>query len=264
MIYALLAAMGVALCSMVGALFFGKHTATTTLERVVLPLAVGVFFALIFFGLLPEVIESSPTFGGVMVAAGFFMTYILAYFIHQRIHHHADELCERKEAAILILVGDAFHNFADGVVIGGAFLVSPEVGFITALAIAIHEIPQEIVEFGVYMRAGFSVPRALVLNLLSASTVVFGVLIAWLFAVAAAPFVWVLSAFAAGNLLYVAASELLPRLHTSHKHDGGFWTGLVAILVGFSFMVGVVYIAHEKIGHEHELESGVAVQDIHS
>ncbi len=247
-----IAAAGVALCSMVGALFFGNKAASETLERFVAPLAVGVFFALIFYGLIPEVLEAAPHVGGVGIAIGFLLTYVLAYFIHKRIHHHAGELCERKEAAILILIGDAFHNFADGVVIGGAFLVSPEVGLITAVAVAFHEIPQEIVEFGVFVRAGYTVRRALLLNLLSASTVIVGAVLTAVFAATLAPFVWVLSAFAAGNLLYVAASELLPRLHSSHKQYGGFWPALLAIVLGFTVMVGVVYVAHEQIGHGHD------------
>lgn len=254
-IEALLTSIAVALCAMIGALFFGKHAVSDVLERYVVPVAVGVFFGLIFFGLVPKIVGSAGALGSLMIAGGFFISYVLAYLIHRKIHDRAGELCEQKEAAILLLIGDAFHNFADGIVIGGAFLISPEIGFITALAVALHEIPQEIVEFGVFVRAGYSIKRALVLNLWSASPVIVGTMLTLFFASVAQPYVWVVSAFAAGNLLYIASAELLPRLHSSHKQYGGFWPAFVAMLIGFVAMVTVVYIAHEHIGHGHEHET---------
>jgi zinc and cadmium transporter len=250
MVEALLAALGVASCSLVGALFFGVRPLSHALERFIVPVAVGVFLALALYGVIPEVIEASPEWGGLLVAIGFIAFYVVAYIIHERLHLVSEEFCEKREAAILILIGDAIHNFADGIVIGGAFLIAPEVGLVTAAAIAFHEIPQEIVEFGVLMRAGYTRPEALVRNFISASTVVVGTLATMLLAQSFANLVWVLSALAAGNLLYIAAAELLPRLHGSLKLYGGFWNALVALLLGFATMAVVVHYAHDQIPHD--------------
>ncbi len=252
MFEALVVASGVALCSMIGVLFFGKHSLLHRLERFVVPVAVGVFLALSLYGLVPEVVQESPEWGGFVVALGFLSFYVLAYFIHERLHRISEEFCEKREAAILILIGDAVHNFADGIVIGGAFLVAPEVGFVTAIAIAIHEIPQEIVEFGVYMRAGYTRTEALLRNLLSASTVIVGTALTMLLAANFGEWVWVLSAVAAGNMLYIAAAELLPRLHGSLRVYGGFWNAFFALMIGFILMSATIYYAHEKIGHGHD------------
>jgi zinc and cadmium transporter len=248
----------VALCSVVGAVFFGERALLHRVERFVVPVAVGVFLSLALYELIPEVVAQSPEFGGLVVALGFIGFYAVAYLIHRHLHHHAHEHNEKREAAILLLIGDAFHNFADGIVIGGAFLVSPEVGMITALAVALHEIPQEIVEFGVLLRAGYARQEAVLRNLLSASTVVIGTLLTIMLAGTFGSFVWVLSAAAAGNLLYIAAAELLPRLHSSLKLYGGFRNAFLAILLGFGMMTGIIYYAHEEIAHGHGHEDETA------
>ncbi len=256
-IEAIIAAGLVALCSVVGAFFFGERALLHRIERFVVPVAVGVFLSLALYELIPEVVTASPEFGGLVVALGFIGFYAVAYLIHQHLHRIGHEHNEKREAAILILIGDAFHNFADGIVIGGAFLVSPEIGVITAVAIALHEIPMEMAEFGVLLRAGYTRREAVLRNLLSASTVVLGTAITIIAADTFASLVWILSAIAAGNLLYIAGSELLPRLHTSLKLYGGFHNAFIAIIVGFGLMTGVIYYAHERIpdSHSHEGES---------
>lgn len=259
---------GVALCSLVGALFFGKHPVFARLERFIVPVAVGVFLALALVELVPEAVAASPEWAGLVIGLGFVFFYLLAYFIHRRLHAVAEEWCEKREAAILMLTGDTIHNFADGIIIGGAFLVSPEVGVLTAVAIAIHEVPQEIVEFGVLLRAGYSKTEALVRNFLSASAVIFGTAFTMLAAGHLGEYVWILAALAAGNLLYVAASELLPRLHSSHQLYGGFKNTFAALLVGFVAMAALIHYAHESFGaHGHEYDDGHAesvVRDTHT
>ncbi len=261
-IEAVVAAGLVALCSAVGALFFGEHALLHRVERFVVPVAVGVFLSLALYELIPEVVKEAPEFGGLVVALGFIGFYAVAYLIHRHLHHAAHEHNEKREAAILLLIGDAFHNFADGIVIGGAFLVAPEVGVITAVAVALHEIPQEIVEFGVLLRAGYSRQEAVVRNLLSASTVLAGTVLTLSLAGAFAELAWVLSAAAAGNLLYIAATELLPRLHGSLGNYRSFWHVWVAILIGFIGMTMVISFAHEQF--EHRDGSVEPVTDSHT
>lgn len=260
-----LATSAVALLSIVGVLFFGSDKRLVGLERYVVPTAVGVFLALVLTELVPETLHEAPLFGPLTIGLSFILVYALAHRLHHYLHTRAHEHNEKREAALLILFGDAFHNFADGVVIAGGFFVSPEVGFITAAAIAVHELPQEIVEFGVLIRAGYTRTQAVLRNVLSASTVVLGGLFALGLAQVLADWLWVLTAFVAGNLLYVAASELLPRLHGSKQQYDSLAGILVAMLLGYGVTAGAIVWSHEYVlpagVHDHGHEEDVVVDE---
>ncbi|MBP6923943.1 MAG: ZIP family metal transporter [Candidatus Pacebacteria bacterium] len=249
---ALIASLLVAAASLIGAFIFGSNQTIAKSERVIVPLAVGVFLALALFELIPETLLSAPELGGVAVMAGFVTFYMLSNFLHKRFHHLEADECDKKGAASLILIGDAVHNLADGFILGGAFLVDPAVGVAVAFGLAIHEIPQEIVEFGVLLRAGYNRTQAAIRNLISASTIVFGTLIIILIAEHADEYVWLLTGFAAGNLLYLAASDLLPRIHGQLKEYGGMNKAAIFIVIGFMVMAGVIEWTHETFGHGHE------------
>jgi zinc and cadmium transporter len=178
--------------------------------------------------------------------------YVLSNILHKRFHHLEADECDRKGAASLILIGDAVHNLADGFILGGAFLIDPAVGIATAIGLAIHEIPQEIVEFGILLRAGYSRTEAALRNLLSASSIVLGTLIIIFIAAHADEYVWILTGFAAGNLLYLAASDLLPRIHGQLKQYGGMNHAALSIVIGFAAMSLVITWTHEQFGHGHE------------
>lgn len=252
-IEAMLAASAVALCSLIGALFFGDSRKLLGAERYVIPAAVGVFLSLVLFELIPETLESNETWGGVMVAAGFIIFYILSYQLHRYFHQQdlSDEDCDRRGAANLLLIGDAVHNLADGVILGAAFLINPVLGVATAIGLALHEIPQEIVEFGVLVRGGYTRKEAALRNLLSASTIIVGTaLTLWLFAIAE-EYVWVITGLAAGNLLFIAATDLLPRIHHNLKNYSSFWYTALSLIVGFAVMTAVLIYTHETFGHGH-------------
>lgn len=249
---ALLAALLVALASLVGVLFFGHDRKLIGTERFVVPIAVGVFLSLVLYELIPETLLQAPEWGGIAVAAGFIGFYILANVLHRHYHKKEEADCDRKGAAMLLLIGDAIHNMADGVILGGAFLIDPTIGFATAIGLAIHEIPQEIVEFGVLIRAGHTRARALLLNLLSASSIFFGTLTIMLVAEHGEEYIWILTGLAAGNLLFLAASDLLPRVHGNLKNYGSIWNSALSILVGFTVMTIVITWTHEEFGHGHE------------
>jgi zinc and cadmium transporter len=110
------------------------------------------------------------------------------------------------------LVGDSLHNFIDGLVIAGAFLVDIKLGIATTIAIAIHEIPQEIGDFGVLIHAGFNKKRALVVNYLVALTVVLGGVVGYFLSFSLNSIIPYLLPFAAGGFIYIAASDLMPEL----------------------------------------------------
>lgn len=253
MIEALGISLLIAACSLIGALFFGNRVIGW--QRFVVPAAVGMFLALILFELIPETLASSVEGGAVVIAVGFISFYILARKLHHRFHHLDEEDCDKKSAAMLLLIGDGIHNVSDGVVIGAAFIINPAVGVATAVGIAIHEIPQEIVEFGVLIKAGYSRKKAMLFNFLSASSIILGVLLVTAVAEIAEGYVWVLTGLAAGNLLFLAASDMLPRVHGGVEEYGGVWRSTAAIVIGFVIMGSTITWAHEEFdyGHEHEL-----------
>ncbi|HUF47661.1 MAG TPA: ZIP family metal transporter [Vicinamibacterales bacterium] len=176
--------------------------------------AVGTLLGAALLGLVPEALEAlapPAVFGALLFG-------ILSFFVLEKLvllrHCHGDETCEiHRSTATLVIVGDAVHTFVDGVVIAAAALISLPLGATTALAVAAHEIPQEAGDFAILLAAGYSRKRALILNLISALGGLTGATIMLLFG---SQVPWVIPyvlAFAAGNFLYVAMSDLIPSLH---------------------------------------------------
>lgn len=175
--------------------------------------AVGTLLGVALMDLLPESLEALPP----ATVFGTLLGGILAFFIIEKLvlwrHCHADHCEMHQSAAPLILIGDAVHNFIDGAVIAAATAVSVPLGVTTAIAVATHEIPQEVGDFAILLGAGYSRLRALWLNVLSGLSAVAGVLLAGL-AIEQVP--RVLPFFlpvAAASFLYVAMSDLIPSLH---------------------------------------------------
>jgi len=245
------AAILVAIVSLVGVLFFRNSKNLHGAQKFVVPMAVGVFLSLVLFELIPETLELSPIYGGIAVAAGFVAFYVLSVFLHRKYHNTEDKDCDRKGAAMLLIIGDAIHNTADGFILGGAFLIDPAIGFATAIGLALHEIPQEIIEFGVLIRAGYTKKKAALFNLLSASSIILGTLLIILIAEHAGQYIWILTGIAAGNLLFLAASDLLPRIHGNLNEYGNIWKSTFSIILGFSLMTIVLIWTHENFGHGH-------------
>lgn len=241
----------ITLTSLAGVFVFGHDKRLIGIERFVVPVAVGVFLSLVLNELIPETLAAAPELGGAVIIFGFLMFYVLAHKLHQRYHHLEADDCDRKGAAALLLVGDGIHNFADGVVLGGAFLVDPTVGVVTAIGLLLHEVPQEIVEFGVLLRAGYTRLHAALLNLLSASTVIVGTIVVLVLSQHAGEYVWVLVGIAAGNLLFLAASDLLPRIHGNLRHYGNIWYSTLSILLGFIMMTALLAWVHAEFTTDH-------------
>jgi zinc and cadmium transporter len=175
--------------------------------------AVGTLLGVALLKLVPEALESlqAPAALGALLAG------ILTFFMLEKLvlwrHCHTADCDAHETSATLILIGGGLHNFTDGAIIGAAVLTSLPLGLTTAVAVAAHQIPQEVGDFAILLDAGYSRSRAFVLNAVSASTCVLGasaVYIATGTAPGALPYVL---AFAAGSFLYVAMSDLIPGLH---------------------------------------------------
>ena len=184
--------------------------------------AVGTLLGVALLALLPEALETLPS----SRALGTLLAGVLTFFLLEKLviwrHCHDGHHCEvhTTSAASLVIVGDAFHTFVDGAIIAAAVLTSIPLGVTTALAVAAHEIPQEVGDVAILLRAGYSRSRAMLLNLLSAAGGVLGAA-AMLIASQALPHAlpYVL-AFAGGSFLYVAMSDLIPDLHRGSGEGG--------------------------------------------
>jgi zinc and cadmium transporter len=177
--------------------------------------AVGTLLGAALLALLPRALaDINPTAAMATLLAGVLTFFLLEKLVLWRHCHDAQE-CEvhTSSAASLVIVGDAFHTFVDGAVIAAAVVTSVPLGVTTALAVAAHEIPQEVGDVAILLRAGYTRLRAFTLNLLAGIGGVLGA-IAMLAASRSLPNLlpYVL-AFAAGNFLYVAMADLIPDLH---------------------------------------------------
>lgn len=179
--------------------------------------AIGTLLGAALLGLIPHALESLAA-GPVMetVLVGLIGFFVLESLVLWR-HCHERDCPVHGTSAILILVGDAFHNFVDGLVIASAFIASVPVGVTASLAVIAHEIPQEAGDFGILLHAGYSRRKALFLNALSASTTLAGALAGYCGIHAlrsAAPYVLCISA---ASFLYIALADLIPGRR--HRKD---------------------------------------------
>jgi zinc and cadmium transporter len=202
--------------------------------------AVGTLLGIALLGLLPEALDQLPPHA----ALGTLLAGVLSFFLLEKLviwrHCHNAHDCEvhTSSAASLVIVGDAFHTFVDGAVIAAAVVTSIPLGVTTALAVATHEIPQEVGDVAILLRAGYSRSRAFTLNLLSGIGGILGAT-AMLAASRSVPGLlpYVL-AFAAGNFLYIAMADLIPDLHRGGI-EGGPVRQLLLIAAGVLTIVAL-------------------------
>lgn len=247
MTYALIASLCIATLSVLGTVFFARTSRAERLGRFILPFAVGTFLSVAFFELIPEALHESEAYGSYAIAAGFLFFYALSHIVRTYHHHHSDHCKDEgtKSAASLVLIGDAIHNIADGIVIAAAFLVDPMVGIAATIGIAFHEIPQEIAEYTILIRAGYSRAKAALYNFISALSITLGVAVAYISITYAEGFLGILLGIAAGNLLYIAASDVIPELHDEHARGASFWRSFAATLFAMVLMGILLSAVHE-------------------
>jgi len=193
-----------------------------------------------FLHLLPEAIETQP--GAVtdiflVVLASFVMFFVLEKLLWRHCHEKA---CPIHIFAYLNLFGDGVHNFIDGLVMAGSFVVSVPLGLITTLAIAAHEIPQELGDFGVLIYGGLKPRKALTLNFVTALTAVAGGVTGYYISPYLGGAIIFLLPFAAGGFLYIAASDLVPELHKEKSI-------MRTVLSFVSFLVGIILMWAMKL-----------------
>lgn len=251
----ILAATAGGVVSLVGGVYllYGRF-GVQKIQRIAVPFAAGALLAAAFIDLLPEALNGDDTSQVLAVTLmGFIAFFLLERFLHWFHHHHehTGEVRGRRSSAPLIIIGDTLHNFIDGLAIGVAFLVSPATGIVTTIAIAAHEIPQEIGDFGLLLSKGMARRKILIVNLLSALATVIGAVLAFGIGDILPVPESMLLALAAGFFLYIAASDIIPTIHAEPRAKTANIQALV-LLIGVAFVTVTTIVAHEYIGHSHE------------
>lgn len=186
--------------------------------------AAGALLAAAFLDLMPEAFEK----GQLKSVLWIILIGIVVFFLLERSllwfhHHHGEagvvERGEKKPVIFLLMIGDALHNFLDGVVIGGSFLVSIPLGVVTSLAVFFHEIPHEIGDFGALLHEGLTYKKVVLYNLLSGITALLGAFLSYFFLTNLTSIVPYILSFAAGNFIYISASDLIPEIHRAFDKE---------------------------------------------
>lgn len=194
-----------------------------------------------FIHLIPESFDSSSVKASAYILSGVIFFFVLEKLMHWRHCHEAGCPEHSKVLPYVILAGDGLHNFIDGVIIGASFLVDVPTGIATTLAVVLHEIPQEIGDFGALIYGGFSRAKALLYNFLSALTAFVGAALVLVLSAYGSGVDLILVPFAAGGFIYIALADIIPELHR-HKR-GELWHStlqLAFFIAGMAVMYGLL------------------------
>lgn len=199
--------------------------------------AAGSLFGGAFIHLIPKAMEGGcSTCAAVYVLLGILIFFMLEKFIHWRHCHIPTSEHHPHPVGMMNLIGDGLHNFIDGLVIGGSYIVSIPLGFTTTIAIILHEVPQEMGDFGILLHAGYTKAKALLFNFLSALTAVVGAIVALIIGTRLGGFTDFLIPFTAGGFIYIAGSDLIPELQKECAPSRSFFQ-LIALVLGIGIMI---------------------------
>ena len=191
--------------------------------------AAGTLLGTAFLDLLPEASESAGEVNIFFWAVlGILTFFLLERFIHH--HGHGSEQEAKKSVVPLIVVGDTVHNFVDGVAIAATFLISVPLGIVTTLAVAAHEIPQEIGDFGLLLNSGMKAGRVLLINLFSSLTALLGAVLTYLYRDNLEGFLPLILSVTAGFFIYIALANLVPEIHNNDNQKVAFWETVMLFL----------------------------------
>lgn len=211
--------------SVIGAGFFALNTRTSWVPMLI-SYAIGALLGAVFLEILPHAFETATDVHTltVTILLGILLFFVLEKLVLWR-HCHGDE-CEAHtdtthahahhdhgRSGLMIMVGDTFHNFVDGILIAAAFMADLNLGLVTALAIIAHEIPQEVGDFLILLHSGYSKKQALLFNLASSLATVVGGLLAYFALKTVQEWVPIILGLAAASMIYVAVADLIPGLH---------------------------------------------------
>ena len=238
--YAMASLVVVSGISLVGVFTLVRQQGFKRFVWVLVSFAAGTLVGDAFLHLLPEAAANGFSSGtSFLVLAGIAAFFVLEKFVHWRHCHVPTSEQHPHPLAFMNLVGDAVHNFVDGLVIGGSYLASIPLGITTSLAVVFHEVPQEIGDFGVLVHAGLTPRKALLLNFLSALTAVAGGLAAFAVGAFVEGFSAALVPFTAGGFIYIAVADLIPEMHKETRPAKSALQ-LLAFAVGIAVMTALL------------------------
>lgn len=243
-IYAIISVVVASLISLIGA--FTLRFNITTLKKasnIILGFAVGAMLGDVFLHILPEVRAAG---GKSIVISALPLVGILLFFSIEKLlrWHHSHTLEPEKGTnpiAAISIAGDAIHNLIDGLIIGASYLVSFPLGLATTIAIILHEIPQEIGDFGILIHSGMRADRALFFNFLSSLAAVAGTIVALGIGTQAEDFTVYLLPIAAGGFIYIAGSDLVPELHQQVRLKHSLFQ-LISVILGIAAMAALLLL----------------------
>ncbi len=248
----------VSLVSLVGVIsLLWKWKRLDKMLLILVSLSAGTLFGGAFLHLLPEAAEDGFSAQvSLLVLLGILVFFLVEKFIHWR-HCHIHATTDLSKAqqlhvkqhsshhpshlAPLNLAGDAVHNFLDGLIIAGSYLISIPLGIATTIAVVLHEVPQEIADFGVLLYSGLSRRKALLLNFLSAAVAIIGAVAGLILGVQNGGFIRFILPFAAGGFLYIAGSNLIPEMHKECGTKDSFWH-VAALVAGIGLMWALTFL----------------------
>lgn len=234
-----------------GLLLLSRKKSAEALAKYATPFAAGALLAAVFLDLLQEGMETK-TPNTVLTSA---IIGILLFFFAERVlhwfHHHHQHDTDHDPATGLIIAGDTIHNALDGVVIAGAFLVSIPTGIVTTIAVAAHEIPQEIGDFGLLLHKGMARRKVLLVNILSAVATTLMAVITFALGSAEKLPLGIILGLSAGFLLYIAMSDIIPEIHENSPRKRLLDWQPIMLLLGVIVVGLAITISHRYIEDSH-------------
>lgn len=235
-----------------GILLLVKQKFALQISHYLSSFAAGALLSAAFFDLLPEATEHMEQ-GGVEVnlplwtLLGILIFFLLERFIHHHHRDHTNNPAEEKKTIIpLVVIGDTVHNFTDGMAIAATFLISIPLGIVTSLAVAAHEIPQEMGDFGLMLSKGLERKKVLLINLFSSLAAIAGAILIYLYQESLEKFLPIILALTAGFFIYIALANLIPEIHNQDNQKVAFWEtvmlilGVIVVYLAISTLEGVV------------------------
>ena len=247
----IIATLIVSLLSFAGLFIFSKKTNTRKIMEAAISLAAAVLLANVFFELLPELMsmsqEQNPD-NGFQAASAWILASIILFILaekylhwhHCHSHHEGDH--NIHPMGYNVLIGDGLHNFVDGMVIATSFMLGTNIGIISTIAIALHEVPQEVGDFSLLLHAGFNRVKALIFNFISGLLAVLGGISAFFYSQSMSHQL-ALTALATGSFLYISLSDIIPQLH--HSNSKHYLQQLIWFFVGLIIVFLANHYFHE-------------------
>jgi zinc and cadmium transporter len=236
-----------------GVIMLSRKTAAHKLATYATPFAAGALLAAVFLDLLPDGLSESDTDTVLFsTLVGIILFFIAERFLRWFHHHHDDDEKHSDPAISLIVAGDTLHNALDGVAIAAAFLISVPTGIVTTIAVAAHEIPQEVGDFGLLLSKGMSRRNVLIVNAVSALATTVAAVITFALGSSDALPVGVLLGLSAGFLLYIALSDIIPTIHAKTDASKFIQLQTVLLIVGVITVGIAVKAAHKYIDVGHQ------------